>query len=118
MTVNVEIDFTDSYKRKTNHKLIDQCVEQTIRKVTLKAEGNCKKESPVRTGKLMRSHSTHIRKDEGQVVNRASYAGYVVHGTSRMKANNYPSRVMNRLASQKFASKTFKEELHSKGITE
>ena len=118
MSLVAEIDFRDSFKKKTNHSLVKKCMTETIKKTTLKAETECKKEAPIKTGKLRRSHSNRMLADEGQVINRAGYAVYVVHGTSRQKANNYPKRVMNRISSQQFASKTFKKELKAKGITE
>ena len=117
MTYSVTIDFTNSYKKKTNPQVVKKAMQSTIRKTTLKAENGCKHQCPVDTGALMRGHSTHIGADEGQVRNSMNYAKYVIHGTRRMKANNYPARVMNSLAGQKYASKTFQQELRNQGVT-
>ena len=118
MTVSVAIDFKDSFRKKTNTANVKKAMANTIRKTTLQAETDCKKTAPIKTGKLRRSHSSSISASEGQVKNSAGYAVYVVHGTSKMKARNYPLQVMNKLSSQKFASKTFKQELKTMGITE
>ena len=117
MTLTVDIDFTSSYRKKTNPAVVEKAMQNTIRKTTLKADNQCKREAPYRTGKLRRSHSPKFLADEGQVRNSAGYAVYVVHGTRRQKSNNYPKRVMNRISSEQFASKTFRQELRRQGVT-
>lgn len=116
MTLTAFIELKPSFKKKVNHSAVQKAMQNTIRKTTLKAENGCKKECPVRTGKLMRSHSNHIGANEGQVRNSAGYAVYVVHGTRRQKANNYPLRVMQNISSQQFAGKTFMQELKNQGV--
>ena len=118
MTLTVDIDFKSSFKKKTNHAAVKKAESIAIKKTTLKAENGCKHQCPVDTGALMRGHSHHITQEEGQVRNRMNYAVYVIHGTSKMKANNYPARVMNELSSQKYASNIFKQELKRQGVTE
>ena len=118
MTLTVDISFTSSYTKKTNPENVKKAMSTTIKKTTLKAENGCKHNCPVDTGKLKRSHSTRIMPDEGQVRNSANYAVYVVHGTSKMNANNYPARVMNQLSSEKYPGNTFKQELKRQGVTE
>jgi hypothetical protein len=116
MSLTVHIEFKDSYYKKINHKAVVTAEQNTIKKTTLGAEVGCKTECPVDTGALKRGHSSQINPDEGLVINRMEYAPWVIHGTRYQSANNYPSRVMKNLASQQFASKTFKQELQKQGV--
>lgn len=116
MPVSIQVNLTDSYHRKTNKNTIIQALTETIRDTCLKAENECKKTCPVDTGRLKAGHSTITEKLEGQVTNSVEYAGYVINGTSKMDAQNYPQEVANTLATQEYISQTFHKHLKSKGV--
>lgn len=115
MMINIDVQINPSFYKKVNHQIVEEATQVMIKNTTLKAEGDCKKEAPYQTGNLRRSHSSDISEDEGLVQNSAEYAVYVVHGTSKMDANNYPERVANELSSKQYMSKTFKNELKRRG---
>lgn len=112
----MKVEIHPSFYKKIDKEIVDKAESVTIRNTTLKAEGDCKKEAPYKTGKLRRSHSSEISDEEGTVQNSAEYAVYVIHGTSKMDGNNYPQRVVNKLASEKYMSKTFQAELKKQGV--
>ena len=113
--IDVQVQINPNFYKKLDGKIVDEAKKVMIKNTTLKAEGDCKKEAPFKSGNLKRSHSSNIEDDEGLVQNSAEYAVYVVHGTSKMDANNYPERVANDLASKKYMSKTFLSELKKRG---
>lgn len=113
--IDLKVEIKPSFYTKVNPKIVAEATAAMIKNTTLRAEGDCKKEAPVDTGNLRRSHSSDISEMEGLVQNSAEYAVYVVHGTSKMEANNYPERVANTLASEKYMSKTFQSELKKRG---
>ena len=45
-----------------------------------------------------------------------NYAVYVVHGTSKMPARNYPQTVANELSKENFMSNNFLKELKKQGV--
>jgi len=116
--VDIEVKINPSFYKKTSSSILKQCVANTIRNTTLEAEKRCKTKAPYQTGNLRRSHSSEISAEEGRVKNSANYAVYVVHGTSKMEARNYPLEVANELASEKYMSKSIEKELRKKGVIE
>lgn len=116
MPMEYDIRFNSSYYKKTNSETLKKCIEETVKKVTLECENNCKKECPVDTGLLQKSHSTRLNGDTGEVANNCGYAEFVVYGTYKMAPNNYPARVLKELAGKKFASQTLHGELQKEGM--
>ena len=125
--IDVDVKFNKSFYKKTNPEIIKACERETIKNTTLKAEEMCKVQAPgpgnqlpgtkyKAVGRLRRTHSSKISADEGQVRNNAGYARYVVHGTSKMKARNYPQQIVKQLGSQKFMTRTFLTALRRKGV--
>lgn len=116
--IDISCDIRSSFKKKVNHQSLKRAEEIMIRNTTLEAEKRCKTTAPYKTGNLKRSHSTHISPQEGQVKNNANYAKYVIYGTSKMKARNYPKKVVGSLSSQKYMTRTFLTELRRMGMIE
>lgn len=127
--INVDIKINPSFRKKINHQALKAAESETIRRTTLEAEKRCKVQAPgpgnqlpgttyKASGNLRRSHSVKISDDEGLVKNNAKYAVYVIHGTSKMPARNYPKKVMNALSSSKYITRTFLTELRRKGMIE
>ena len=125
LTLNVKLE--DSFRKKINHELYKRAEQETIRKVTLEAEKQCKKYAPgpgnqlpgtkyKASGHLRASHSSVIGPNEGMVVNNSGYAQYVILGTSKMPARNYPRQVNGRLAGTKYMTRTFLTELRKMGV--
>lgn len=116
--IDIEVKINPSFYKKLDRKIIKKAESTTIKNTTLKAERGCKKEAPYQTGALKRGHSSEISDEEGLVINGQGYWVYVVFGTYKMDANNYPQRVVNSLASEKFMSRTFVSELKKMGVIE
>lgn len=116
--IDLKIEVNPSFYKKINHDTIKEATATTIKNTTLKAESECKKEAPYDTGALRRGHSSEISDEEGLVINGQGYWVYVVFGTYKMDANNYPQRVVNSLASEQFMSRTLVSELKKKGVIE
>lgn len=116
--IDIEVKINPSFYKKLDKSIIKKCEAITIRNTTLEAESRCKKTCPYETGNLMRSHSSDISDEEGLVKNNAKYWVFVVFGTSKMKARNYPQKVANGLSSENYMSRTFKTQLHKMGVLE
>ena len=114
--IDIQVELKPDFKKKINHPAVKQAIANTIRNTTLQAERKCKTTAPYKTGYLRRSHSTNIGPEEGQVRNNAPHAPYVIHGTSRMKARNYPAKVCKDLSSSNYASRQLEKELRSKAV--
>lgn len=125
--INIDVKLNPSFYKKIAHNIIKEAESQTIKKTTLEAENRCKKKSPgpgnqlpgttyKASGNLRRGHSSEIHETEGLVKNNMNYAVYVVHGTSKMPARNYPQQVANELASEQYMSNTLMNELKKKGV--
>lgn len=117
MTSQISIEFNPSWYKKTNHDTIKQCIAKTIKETTLEAEKRCKEKAPVDTGNLRRSHSSKYSDEEGSVHNSADYAVYVIYGTSKMSARNYPEEVCKELGQEKYMSERMKQHLKETGVT-
>ena len=127
--IDIEVKFEDSFRKKINHSAISSCEAETIRKTTLEAERRCKVQAPgpgnqlpgtkyKAIGRLRRSHSTKISKNEGLVKNSTPYWRYVVFGTSKMPSRNYPQKIANELSSEQYITRTMLTELRRKGVIE
>ena len=114
--IDIEVVIEPNFRRKLNKSIIKECEAITIRNTTLEAESRCKKICPYDTGALMRGHSTTISDELGTVRQRQDYWVYVVFGTSKMEARNYPQVVANSLYSENYMSRTFKTQLVKKGV--
>ena len=117
MTSQISIEFNPSWYKKTNHDTIKQCIAKTIKETTFEAEKRCKEKAPFDTGNLRRSHSTSYTEDEGLVHNGAHYAEYVIFGTSKMDARNYPEEICKELGQEKYMSERMKQHLKESGVT-
>ena len=118
MTSQISIDFNPSFYKKTDHNLIKKCMAETIKETTLQAEKRCKEEAPYDTGNLRRSHSSDYSENEGAVHNSAEYAVYVVYGTYKMEARNYPAQICKELGQNKYMGNRFKQHLKEQGVLE
>ena len=98
MGFQVNVEYSDSYYQKLNPSNYTKAEEETIRAITMEAEQGCVNEAPVDTGLLRDSHYSEIEGLEGKVMNDVYYAPYVIYGTSRQSANNYPQRVLNEMS--------------------
>ena len=114
--IDLEVKVNPDFYKKTSKSIITQCVANTIRNTTLEAEKRCKQKAPYQTGALRRGHSSEISSDEGLVKNSMHYAVYVVHGTSKMEARNYPLEVVNELTSENYMSNSMEKELRKQGV--
>ncbi len=111
---NVEITYSESFYKKLNPSVYVQAEEECVKNSTMEAEEGCISEAPVRTGKLRDGHYTEIEGMNGRVMNDVEYAPYVVYGTSRQPANNYPQRVANEMSGG-YGDK-FVEALRNNGV--
>jgi hypothetical protein len=125
--INIDVKINPSFYKKVNPSIVKQCEASTIKKTTLEAENRCKKISPgpgnqlpgttyKASGNLRRGHSSEISEEEGLVKNNMNYAVYVVHGTSKMPARNYPQTVASELSKENFMSNNFLKELKKQGV--
>jgi hypothetical protein len=125
--INIDMKINPSFYKKTSQAIIKKCEAATIKKTTLEAEKRCKEKSPgpgnqlpgttyKASGNLRRGHSSEINDEQGLVKNNMNYSVYVIHGTSKMPARNYPQKVGNELSSEKYMSNTFESELRKQGV--
>ena len=78
--------------RKNN---IKQNIDKAVKTGALYLEKPLKQECPVDTSTMMRSiGSRQDGEAEWLCVARVEYAPYVIYGTSRQDANNFPARVV------------------------
>lgn len=143
--LSVKVDMSKALQVKLNKNTYDTMIREVIKRMTLFCEGECKKEAPYKTGNLRRSHSTKIDGKRGYVKNSAKYWRYVVFGTAGYTVkpvnakvlhfmtesgdsvftkeahipprppNPYPSRVVRKMASMKYAQKTSIQVLREMG---
>ena len=112
----VEITINDSFNKKTDPEAYLEAIRGTVSEVSEKTMLECQSECPVRTGNLRDSHSVEADDMEATIRNSAEYWMYVVYGTSRMAANNYPQRAWNTIISQDVIGEVFKSKLKENGI--
>lgn len=90
----VEIDLA-SLEKVLDSKILDEKKQEILLNNTLLLEEFCKIECPVDTGRMQSSISSVVTKDMGVVSAHVGYAKYVIDGTNRRVANNYPLRAVN-----------------------
>ena len=112
----VEFTINDSFTKKTDASAYIEAMKATVSEVSEKTMTECKSECPVRTGNLRDSHSVESGEMEAAIHNSAYYWVYVVYGTSRMAANNYPQRAWNTIISQNVIGDVLKTKLKENGI--
>ena len=127
--IQMDVEINPSFYKKVNHEILKKCESHVIKKTTLDTENKCKKKSPgpgnqlpnttyKASGHLRRGHSSEITDEEGLVRNSQDYAVYVVHGTSKMPARNYPKQVADELSNERYMSATLTDELKRQGVIE
>lgn len=127
--MTMEVKINPSFYKKIAHEAVKKAEAETIKKTTLEAESRFKKRAPgpgnqlpgttyKASGDLRRGHSSEISEEEGLIRNGQKYAPYVIHGTSKMPARNYPLQVVNELSSENYMSNTMKKELKNNGVVE
>lgn len=125
----MDVKLNPSFYKKINHAAVKAAEKVAIKNTTLEAENRCKKLSPgpgnqlpgttyKASGNLRRGHSSEISDEEGLVKNNMNYEVYVVHGTSKMPARNYPKKVVEELSNEQYISKTMIAELKKQGVIE
>lgn len=133
MTALLEI--TPQGKKKLSSDTYNKVIKETVKKLTLKSESECKKEAPKGpTGNLQRGHTSKIGDYEGTVTNKEPYTLWIIWGdgnthpegnvyyfkgkpfVSKGVPNNYPQRVVSKLAADKFASRLLHQELKKQGV--
>lgn len=114
--IKCSVDIDPALKKVLDKGDLEREISAAIAKTTRKTKSYCEEESPVRTGNLRDSHSVEIESEEGRVCNSAEYCEYVVYGTYKMKANNYPMRAVNRITREGEVSKNFIVELKEDGL--
>lgn len=117
MSLDISVEFSPTFYKKINPDTIKKCIEATLNECGGEAEKECQNECPVVTGTLRDSHSTKASEDTVEIINDCGYAGYVAFGTSKQAPNNYPSRVVDKLRSEDFVSKTFEKKLKEERLT-
>lgn len=116
MSVNVNVDFSDRYKRIMGahyDKIIDEVLTRTI----VEADSICQREAPVDTGTLRRSIGTsHPSMGTVCLTAGVKYWVYNQYGTSKMKANPFVTRTVKKVQSKKLFETNLHEILLMKGI--
>ena len=114
--IDIKIDFTDSFNKKTNPQNYEESLKESIEYVTNIFVEECSREAPKRTGRLSKGHYYRMDGLSGHVGNIMYYAPYVIFGTSRQPANDYPSRVANQLNIGELVSSRFADSLIMRGF--
>lgn len=112
--VEVKVTFNQSFYDKLNESTFRYAAEETVKEVTNELKEECETQCPVRTGNLRDGHYTIVNGLEGSVANNVEYAPYVVFGTSRQSANNYPQRAMSAIAGRGIATEIFYKNYNSR----
>ena len=123
----IEMKIQPSFYKKVNKEAINKAKAKAIKDTSKEAVAECEKQAPGpgnqlpgtdynASGNLRRGHSFDCSDDEGVVHNSMNYWVYVVFGTSKMPARNYPQKVCNKLASEQFMSRAFVSQLKSMGV--
>lgn len=127
--ITMEVKLNSSFYKKLNQAAVKAAEKVTIRNTTLEAERRCKIQAPgpgnqlpgttyKAVGRLRGGHSSEISDEEGLVKNSQKYWVYVVYGTSKMPARNYPKNIVSELSSENYISRTMISELKKQGVIE
>lgn len=141
--MDIKVEIMPSCEKKLGANW-DNILGEIIGEVALQAETECKKEAPVKTGSLMRGHSTKRNGSlEASVHNNMKYWVNVVYGTSPHvivpsgakalywkgakhpvtvvhhpgnKPNNYPQRALNKVIGGGYVQKIEQQVLSKNGL--
>lgn len=96
LKVACELDLKN-FKIKEMTRSTEQKQDKAVKSAALMLENPMKRECPVLTGNLERSIGTKQfgKADWGNTTNE-EYAKYVIWGTSRQDANNFPERAVRQ----------------------
>ena len=114
--ININVEYGEGYYVKLNNSFYNSVFEDVISEVTNNAMELCMEECPVDTGLLRDSHSVSIDGLTGSVENSTDYWIYVVYGTYKMSANNYPERVASQIISSNTIVDIVNNALSENGI--
>lgn len=114
---NVDIQFTESFRKKTNPETWKKIISDSLNDVTDELLKECKNECPVDTGTLQEGHEAD--KPDGfekKITNEVEYMPYVVYGTVYMDANDYPTRAMESVSNRNVMEESFKRRVKEQGM--
>ena len=114
--MNIEVIYEQSYYDKTDPTNYTSMMEDVVTGTATEGMELCMSECPVDTSLLRDSHEVESNGLEAVILNSTDYWMYVVYGTYKMSANNYPQRVVNQLMSSDFIENLVNESLSEKGI--
>ena len=146
LSVNVDVDFSDRYKKIVGSKY-DEIVDEVLTRTIVEADSICQREAPVDTGTLRRSIGTaHPKKGTVCLTSNVKYWAAVQYGTSAhtiraknkkllawqcedkkwhfarkvnhpgTEANPFVTRTVKKLKGKRLFETNFNEILHMKGI--
>lgn len=96
LKVACELDLKD-FKIKEMARSTEQKQDKAVKACALLLENPMKRECPVLTGELMRSIGVkQFGKADWADIARRDYAKWVIWGTSRQEANNFPERAVRQ----------------------
>lgn len=105
MSNEITVDLSN-FKLDKRKQDVKKNLNKAVKTGALYLENPMKKECPVQSGTMMRSIGTKSESGDGwfdtvgdevatwEVVARVEYAPYVIYGTSKQEANNFPARVV------------------------
>ena len=105
-----------SYYNKTDPNKYHKAIIDTVAEVANRTLDEFRVECPVRTGNLRDSHILSVDGLSASISNSAEYWRFVVYGTIKMAANNYPQRAWNTMVTQNIINTVFEEKLKENGI--
>lgn len=114
--MNVEAIYSQSFYDKLDGNNYVNMFMDIIEESTNEANERCQSECPVDTGLLRDSHEVDVGGLTGSVTNSTDYWVYVVYGTYKMSANDYPLRVVNSMISEDYFMRVTSEVLRGNGI--
>lgn len=113
--IDIDIQFSNSFYKKLDSKNLLDSASKAIEYAGRECNEEIKKEAPVRTGRLRDGHELRGVGLQAVLVNNVEYFPFVVYGTSRQSANNYPQRVIGRLNIHGLVQSRFEESLITRG---
>lgn len=112
----VEVNYLDSFYLKTSPDVYLEAMKDAIQFMGDDIVDALKSEAPVRTGRLREGHYSINNGLSLIISNDVEYAKYVIYGTSRQPANDYPSRVMARMNVGEKCVSRFEDSLIMRGV--
>lgn len=114
--MGVNVIYNDGFYNKLNPDNYKEAISETVKDVGDSFLEGCQEECPVDTGNLRDSHYVVFDGLSFTINNSAEYWVYVVYGTYKMSANNYPQRVINNIIGSNTIVGFFNDELNNVGI--